>query len=109
MFVDESGSFESTEESSRFYLVCMVFHDQSNRIDDEVGKLGLALANYPVGPDHCAHIGPLIRREEIYAGTALLISPQPAGLKLNCRKRDVEDDAGRHQGDSDLKSATTNV
>lgn len=68
VFVDESGSFESTEESSRFYLVCMVFHDQSNRIDDEVGKLGLALANYPVGPDHCAHIGPLIRREEIYAG-----------------------------------------
>lgn len=68
VFVDESGSFESTEDSSRFYLVCMVFHDQSSSIDAEVAKLRSALANYPVGPDHCAHIGPLIRREEAYAG-----------------------------------------
>ena len=27
VFVDESGSFEPDEESSRYYIVCFVFHD----------------------------------------------------------------------------------
>ena len=29
VFIDESGSFEPTVVSSRFYLVCLVFHNQS--------------------------------------------------------------------------------
>lgn len=32
VFIDESGSFEPDEESSRFYLICLVFHDQSSSI-----------------------------------------------------------------------------
>ena len=35
IFVDESGSFESDEASSRFYLICFVMHDQ----DDAIGTL----------------------------------------------------------------------
>ena len=29
VFVDESGSYDLNASSSRFYIVCMVFHDQS--------------------------------------------------------------------------------
>jgi hypothetical protein len=33
VFVDESGSFDATDLASRYYLVCMVFHDQSDDIE----------------------------------------------------------------------------
>ena len=39
VFVDESGSFESDEESSRFYIVCFLLHDQSNDISPLVTHL----------------------------------------------------------------------
>ena len=34
VFVDESGSFDATDLASRYYLVCMVFHDQSDDIEE---------------------------------------------------------------------------
>ena len=67
VFVDESGSFEPDEESSRFYLVCLVFHDQSFSISTLVENLELFLEQAGLGRNHCIHVGPLIRREDEYA------------------------------------------
>ena len=38
VFVDESGSFDSDDESSRFYLICLVVHDQREAIEGEVSE-----------------------------------------------------------------------
>lgn len=35
VFIDESGSFDPDRLSSRYYIVCMVFHDQSRDISRE--------------------------------------------------------------------------
>ena len=43
VFIDESGSFEPTVVSSRFYLVCLVFHNQSADISDAIARLEDAL------------------------------------------------------------------
>ena len=67
VFVDESGSFEPDAASSRFYMVCMVFHDQSKSISDSIARLDGMLANMGLEPNHCVHAGPLIRREKEYA------------------------------------------
>jgi hypothetical protein len=39
IFIDESGSYEHDRLSSRYYLVCMVFHDQTVDISAEIEKL----------------------------------------------------------------------
>ena len=39
VFIDESGSYEHDRLSSRYYLVCMVFHDQDVDISAEIEKL----------------------------------------------------------------------
>lgn len=67
VFVDESGSFESDEESSRYYLICLLFHDQSADITEWLTNLREYLAATNLGAEHCVHVGPLIRREAEYA------------------------------------------
>lgn len=67
VFVDESGSFESDEESSRYYLICLLFHDQSVDIAEWLANLQNYLAATDLGSEHCVHVGPLIRREAEYA------------------------------------------
>ena len=66
VFVDESGSFEPDEESSRFYIVCFVFHDQANDISPWVSQLETFLESIGIGAHHCVHVGPLVRREGEY-------------------------------------------
>ena len=39
VFVDESGSFDPDRSSSRYYLVCMVFHDQEKDISRQIEVL----------------------------------------------------------------------
>jgi len=65
LFVDESGNLSVTEDSSRFYIVSLVLHDQLDiidglvrELDDAYGAMGLSSL--------CFHAGPLIRREEGY-------------------------------------------
>ena len=36
VFVDESGSFDPDRSSSRYYLVCMVFHNQDVDISRQI-------------------------------------------------------------------------
>ncbi len=67
VFVDESGSFESDERSSRYYLVCFVFHEQSADISPWVSELEAFLESAGLGARHCVHVGPLVRREGEYS------------------------------------------
>ena len=64
VFVDESGSFNPDVGSSRFYIVCMVFHDQQDDISKQVKGLSEELAKVGFPVDAAVHIGPLIRREK---------------------------------------------
>lgn len=66
IFVDESGSFSPDIHSSRYYLVCMVFHDQSESVTDEIRKLDEMLRQMNLPDGHAIHAGPLIRWEEPY-------------------------------------------
>jgi len=67
VFVDESGSFDASDFPSRYYLVCLVFHDQSVEIEREVEGLEVALSDLGLSKNHCVHAGPLIRREQDYS------------------------------------------
>ena len=67
VFVDESGSFDSDDVSSRFYLICLVIHDQREDIAGMVSALDDALVGLGLERTHCVHAGPLIRREGEYA------------------------------------------
>jgi len=68
VFVDESGTFDSDRNSSRYYLICLVLHDQRQSIEGDVAALENAFAAAGIGRDHCVHAGPLIRREQEYEG-----------------------------------------
>lgn len=63
VFVDESGSFDSSCEPSRFYIISLVFHDQKDSIDPLLDEFDAQLRYLDVA-DMCLHAGPLIRREE---------------------------------------------
>ena len=67
VFVDESGTFDSDDESSRYYLICLVLHDQRESIADHVVALEDAFATIGMDRVHCVHAGPLVRRELEYA------------------------------------------
>ena len=66
IFVDESGSMYVPDRESRFYIVGMVFHDQSVDISREVEKLEQSDAEVGL-VGHCFHAGPLIRHEKHYS------------------------------------------
>lgn len=65
VFIDESGDFGAFDPHSPYYLVSMVFHDQSIDIRDNVLNLNWHLANLGY-IEHAVHTGPLIRRESVY-------------------------------------------
>lgn len=63
IFVDESGSFDSSVIPSRFYVIALLFHDQSADATPAVEELERQLA--ALGHSGlCIHSGPLVRREE---------------------------------------------
>ena len=39
VFVDESGSFDPDVGSSRYYVICLVLHDQASDISEAVERL----------------------------------------------------------------------
>lgn len=63
VFVDESGSFDSSTIPSRFYVISLVFHDQSISIESRISALEETLARLG-HPTLCLHAGPIIRRED---------------------------------------------
>ena len=66
IFVDESGDFGDYAKHSPYYVVTMVFHDQSADISKQIDILNENLKK--IGYENIAvHTEPVIRREEIYA------------------------------------------
>ncbi|MBR5789251.1 MAG: DUF3800 domain-containing protein [Lachnospiraceae bacterium] len=65
VFVDESGDFGNYAKHSPFYVLTMVFHDQSKDISGPIKRLEDNLKN--LGYDnYTIHTEPLVRREDIY-------------------------------------------
>ena len=65
ILIDESGDFGKFDKNCPFYLVTMVFHNQSENICSEILKLDNSLVMQGYNK-HCLHTGPLIRKEEVY-------------------------------------------
>lgn len=65
IFVDESGDFGKVENNSPYYLVSLVFHNQSDEINQHIAALDNALSHLESDRKYI-HTGPLIRREKPY-------------------------------------------
>lgn len=70
IFIDESGDFGEYSPHSPFYIITMIFHDQTEKIDSSVFKLNQELS-YLGLENLCIHTGPIIRKEEIYSDMRL--------------------------------------
>ncbi|WP_416386366.1 hypothetical protein [Butyrivibrio fibrisolvens] len=68
--MDESGDFGEYSSHSPYYIITMVFHDQSVDISNDIAKLDTEL-DYRGLHDLCIHTGPIIRKEEIYKDMTL--------------------------------------
>jgi len=66
IFVDESGDFGEYSQHAPYYIITMVFHDQSNDISSNITKLNNALRQIGYGDEQAVHTEPLIRREPPY-------------------------------------------
>lgn len=65
VFIDESGDFGPYRPHAPFYLVTMILHNQEVDISENIRALEQHLKNLNYGYP-AVHIGPIIRREEIY-------------------------------------------
>ena len=67
VFVDESGRFLHPDSESRFYIIGMVFHDQSADISKAVKDFDRSIYDLGLDPNAFVfHAGPLVRREKGY-------------------------------------------
>ena len=60
VFVDESGIWNESESSSRYYIVALVLHDQSIDVSEAVSSLDRDLASLGI-VNLCFHASPIIR------------------------------------------------
>ena len=68
VFVDESGKFQHPDSTSRYYVVGMVFHRQSDSIAEAVKALDATNASLGFDPERFAfHAGPLVRAEKNFS------------------------------------------
>ena len=65
IFIDESGDFGDYDYRSPYYIIAMVFHEQSEDISLPLKKLEENLSSIGY-PQHYVHTGPIIRRENEY-------------------------------------------
>ena len=65
VFIDESGDFGPYEHHAPYYIVAMVLHEQSKDIVQNISSLNSHMRNLNC-EQHIIHVGPLIRREQIY-------------------------------------------
>lgn len=66
IFFDESGDQGLTKSQSPFYILSMVFHDQSRDISEHISNFDTHLER--IGQNNSPiHTGPLIRKEFPYA------------------------------------------
>lgn len=67
IFIDESGDFGPFEPHAPYYLIALVFHIQSEPIDNEIRYLKQHVLEQGFPEGHAVHSGPLIRRESDYS------------------------------------------
>ena len=68
IFVDESGIFKYPDPLSRFYILSLVLHNQSQDISRPLAELSRGVADLGFDPDDFVfHAGPMIRKEDGYA------------------------------------------
>ena len=68
IFVDESGIFKYPDPLSRFYILSLVLHDQSQDISRPLADLSRGVADLGFDPeDFVFHAGPIIRKEDGYS------------------------------------------
>lgn len=65
VFVDESGDFGPYSHHSPYYLSALVFHNQSNSINEQISRLNKRIIEHGF-PEHAIHTGPIIRNEGFY-------------------------------------------
>jgi hypothetical protein len=63
VFIDESGEFGTNSE---YYLLTLVFHDQSKSISSQIERLDSLLDAAGLPNDKPIHTAPLIRKEDEY-------------------------------------------
>lgn len=66
IFIDESGDFGHVQKHSPFYVLSVVFHDQSDDITRHLDWIHEALVDRGLPAHHAIHTGPLVRRERDY-------------------------------------------
>ena len=68
IFVDESGIFKYPDPLSRFYILSLVLHGQSQDISRPLADLSRGVADLGFDPDDFVfHAGPIIRKEDGYS------------------------------------------
>lgn len=68
VFVDESGKLQYPDTHSRFYVIGMVFHDQSRSIADASRLMDEGIRQLGFDPERFVfHAGPLIRAEKNFS------------------------------------------
>lgn len=70
VFIDESGDFGEVKERPSYYIVTMVFHDQSISIDNDIKKINESINASGFNIEYI-HTGPVIRRESIFENYSL--------------------------------------
>ena len=65
-FIDKSDGFDEYSLHSPYYIITMVFHNQSYNIQPAIAKLDAELSFLNLN-NICIHTGPIIRKEEIYS------------------------------------------
>lgn len=70
IFIDESGDFGEVTERPAYYLVTLLFHDQKNEITANVKNLEDSTKNSGFDFEYI-HTGPVIRREDVFAGLSI--------------------------------------
>ncbi|MBQ2552769.1 MAG: DUF3800 domain-containing protein, partial [Treponema sp.] len=65
IFIDESGDFGDYSFHSPYYIITMVFHNQTEDIQMQIKHLDMELSYLGLN-NLCIHTGPIIRKEEVY-------------------------------------------
>ncbi len=70
VFIDESGDFAFGNQSSDYYLITLVFHDQDNAIDNLIKNLDEKI--HHIDPNISSiHTSPVIRQKDEYSELSL--------------------------------------
>jgi hypothetical protein len=71
VFVDEAGTLGNAMPHDPFYILTLVFHDQSKLIVPQIEKLESSLQNTEHIPGKVIHTGPIIRQDESHTNQTI--------------------------------------